>query len=63
VVGAAISVGRIAMAWEEDLRLQVRGAGDGRVEVADLEPQEHAVSRRELRVADGTVMMLHVPAV
>lgn len=33
-----------------------------RVEVAHLKPQEHAVSRCEVGIADGTVMMLHIPA-
>ena len=51
------------MARPDDLRLQVRGAGQGGVEVGDFKPQEHAVSGREVGIADGAVMVLHVPAV
>jgi hypothetical protein len=63
MVRTALTLGRIPMAREDDLRLQLRGPGDSRVEVANFKPQEHTVSRREVGIADGTVMMLHIPAV
>lgn len=49
------------MAWFDDLSLHFGGADNGRVEVVHFKPEEHAVSMRELRIADGAVMMLHVP--
>jgi hypothetical protein len=63
MVRTALTLGRIPMAREDDLRLKLRGPGDSRVEVANFKPQEHAVSRREVGIADGTVMMLHIPTV
>ena len=63
MVRTAVTVGRMAMARQDDLCLQVRGPDNGRVEVANFKPQEHAVSGREVGIADGTVMMLHIPAV
>jgi|SRR6187397_51506 hypothetical protein len=63
MVRTAVTLGRIPMAREDDLRTQLRGAGNSRVEVANFKPQEHAVSRREIGIADGTVMMLHIPPV
>src|SRR5439155_26715474 len=63
MVRTAVTVRRIAMARKEDLSLQIRGAGNGRVEVANFKPQEHAVSRCEVGIADGTVMMLNIPPV
>ena len=50
------------MAREDDLRTQLRGAGNSRLEVVNFKPQEHAISRREAGIADGFVMMLHLPA-
>jgi hypothetical protein len=51
------------MAWPNDLRPQVRSARNGRVEVADFKPEEHAISMGEVWVADGAVMMLDIPTV
>jgi len=50
------------MARKDDLGPQLRSAGNRRVEVADLKPQEHSVSMSELRIADGAVVMLDIPA-
>jgi len=36
---------------------------DGGVEVVDLEPQEHSIAERLVRVAHGTVVVGHVPGV
>jgi hypothetical protein len=63
MVRTALTLGRIPMAREDDLRLQLRGPGDSRVEVANFKPQEHAVSRREVGIADRSVMMVHIPSV
>lgn len=63
MVRTTVAIRRIAMARENDFRLQFRDAGRGLLEVIDFKPQEHAIARREFGVADGTMMMLHVPAV
>jgi len=62
MVRAAVPVGWIAMAREDDLRLQLGGAASRCLKIDDLKPQEHTVSRREVRVADPAVMMLNIPA-
>src|ERR1043166_1007128 len=63
MVWTTVAVGRIAMPWQDDLRLQVRSSGNGRFEIVHFKPQEHAISMRKVRVADGTVMMFHIPTV
>ena len=63
MVRTAVTLGRIPMAREDDLRTQLRCAGNSRLEVVNFKPQEHAISRREAGIADGSVMMLHIPAV
>src|SRR4029079_13299020 len=63
MIGTTIAVRRIAMARLHDLSLQFFRARDRRVDVVDLEPQEDAVSRRELWISDAAVMVLHVPPV
>jgi hypothetical protein len=63
MVRTAVTLGRIPMVREDDLRTQLRGAGNSRVEVANFKPQEHAVSRREVGIADRSVMMVHIPSV
>jgi hypothetical protein len=63
MVRTAVTLGRIPMAREDDLRTQLRGAVNSRLEVVDFKPQEHAISRREAGIADGSVMVLHIPAV
>ncbi len=52
------------MAWHDDLSLQVRRAGHGRIEVLEFKPQEHAVPVwLDVRISDATMMMLHLPSV
>ena len=51
------------MAGKDDLGLQFFGKGQGSIEVADFKPQEHAVSGRDVRIANATMMMLDFPAV
>jgi hypothetical protein len=62
MIRTAVAVGRIAMARKDDLRPQLRRTGCGRIEITDLKPQEHAISRCDFGVADRAVMMLHIPA-
>jgi hypothetical protein len=62
MVRAAVPIWWIAVARENHLCLELSGANNGRVEVIDLEPQEHAVPRREVGVADPAVIVLHIPA-
>ncbi len=61
VVGAAIVIGRIAMAGKNDFCLQLCSASDGGIEIINLEPQKHSVARHDTWIADATVMMLHIP--
>jgi hypothetical protein len=63
MVRTAVPVGRVAMARENDLGVQFGSAENGCVEIANLKPQEHAIARREVWVADRPVMMGHIPAV
>ena len=50
------------MAWDDNLSFQFRSPCEGRVEIIDFKPQEHAISVwLEARVADGAVMMSYVP--
>ena len=52
------------MAWHDDLSLQVLSASNGRVEVLEFKPQEHAISvGPDVGISDATVMMVHIPAV
>ncbi len=46
MIGTAVATGRVAMAWHDDLGVQALSARNRRVEVAQLEPEEHAVSVR-----------------
>ena len=51
------------MARQDDLRVEFRGAGNRRIDIVDFKPEEHAVSRREIGIADGAVVVLHIPPV
>lgn len=64
VVGAAVAIGRIAVARQEGFRAERFGPRDGRVNVIEFESEEHAVPRRlVIRIADPPVVMLLLPAV
>src|SRR5438477_7429314 len=63
MVRTTITVGWIAMAWQDDLGLQLRSTACGCFEVAHLKPQEHTVSGCDIGVANASVMMLHIPMV
>ena len=43
MVRAFVALGRIPMARERDLRTQLLGAGNSRVEVVNFKPQQHAI--------------------
>ena len=45
------------------LNLHFLGAGHGRIEIVDLKPKEDAVSVCQIRVADFTVIVFHIPTV
>ena len=51
------------MSWQDDLRLQVRSAGNDRLEIVHFKPEEHTISMGEVWVADRAVMMLDIPTV
>jgi hypothetical protein len=51
------------MPRQDNLRLQVRGTSNGRFEVAYFKPEQHAISVREVWIADRTVVMVHFPFV
>ena len=52
------------MAWQDDLSLQVLGAGHSRFEVVDFKPQEHAISvGLDVWISDTAMMMLDIPSV
>jgi len=63
MVRTTVTVGRIPMTRQDNLCLQLHSTGGGCINVADFKPQKHAISRRNLWVADASVMMLHIPAV
>ena len=52
------------MARQDDVGVQFRGPCDGRVEVVEFEPEEHAVAVwRDGWIPDAAVVVLHIPAV
>ena len=51
------------MTWQDDFGVQFLGPSNGRIEVGDFKPEEDAVSRWELWIADAPMIMLDVPVV
>ena len=52
------------MARQDDLSLQVLSARNGRVEVVEFEPEQHAISVwPDGGISDTTMMMLCLPSV
>jgi hypothetical protein len=52
------------MTWQDNLSVHFLRARNGGVEVVDFKPQQHAVSVwLEIWVADGAMMMRHIPSV
>lgn len=51
------------MAWQRDFGPQLPCASNGLFEVGHFKPQEHTVSSWEVGIADGSMIMLDVPAV
>jgi hypothetical protein len=62
VIGPAIALGRIAVARQNNFRLERLRTRRCRIEVRHLEPEQHAVAVRKRWIADLSVMMCHVPA-
>jgi len=54
---------RISMRGMSHLDLHFPGASDSRIEIVDFKPEEHAISMRQILVADWAVIVSHVPAV
>ena len=64
MVRTAVAVGRIAMAWHDDLSFQVLGACNCRVKVVDFKPEKHAISVGcDIWITDTNMVMLHIPFV
>src|SRR6185437_10760560 len=64
VVWPAVSIGRVAVAGHYDFDLHFLGALHHRVEVVDLEPEQHAIAVGPVTwIADAAVMVLHFEAV
>ena len=63
MVRASISIGRVPVAWHYDFSAQRLGPYDCGVDVVNLKPEEQAVSRRHVRIADASVVMFLLPAV
>ena len=64
MIGPALAGRRITSPGMNHLNLHLRGARDSRLEIIELEPQEHAVSvRLMIGIADRAVIVFHVPSV
>lgn len=63
MVRAAVMIGRIPVARQDNLKFQTGNPAHRGVEVIKLEPQQHAVAVRQIRIADATVVMRVFPAV
>jgi hypothetical protein len=62
MVRATIAVWGIAMAWQNDLRLELGGSGERSLEVINLEPQQDPIAMGQCWVPDGAVVVGTVPA-
>jgi len=64
MVRPAVAGWRIAMPGKNHFDLHFLGAGHCRIKVVNLKPQKHSVSvGLEIRIADRTMMVPHVPPV
>ena len=64
MVGSAFTVRRVAVPWENDLGLELGGAGNRRIEILDFEPQQDAVSVRTIiGIADRPMVVCDVETV
>src|SRR4051812_25952936 len=64
VVWPAVAIGRIAMAWEDDVGSELRQTSHGGIEVVHFKPEQHAVAVRLIvRIAKAAMMMLDVKVV
>lgn len=63
MVRAAILIGRIPVARQDNLGFQIGNPAQRCVKFINLEPQQHAVAVRQVRIADATVVMRLFPAV
>ena len=63
MIRTAVTIWRIAMARQDSFHPQFSGTGHGGFKIVNFKPQEHSISGFDLRVANGTVMMLNVSTV
>src|SRR5271167_583987 len=64
MIRATIPIRWIPMARQDDLDSHLLGACYRRINVVDLEPQQHAIAGRfVVWIADGAVIVLDLPAV
>ena len=64
MIWPALAIGRVAVARQHDLDVHIGSALDDRVEVIDLEPEQHAIPVWSVgAIADGAVFVLDVEAV
>src|SRR5215469_2917884 len=64
MIGPAITLRRIPVAWQHDLNVHLSGVRHDRVEVVHFEPQQNTISVGLVRrIGDGPMMMLHGEAV
>jgi hypothetical protein len=62
MIRAAVMIRRVAMARENHFRPELGGPGSSRLKIIYFKPEEHAVTRCDIWIADGPVMMRHIPA-
>ena len=63
MVRSSVTISWVAVAWQDDFRSEVCGACDRGVDVIHLEPEEQAVSGRQvIRIADWSVVVILFPA-
>ncbi len=63
MVRTTVVVRRVAMARQDDFRLQFQGTGMGRVKIINFKPKQNAIPMREVWVTDPAMMMRLLPAV
>ena len=61
MIGTAFALGRIAVARQNHFCPHLRRPRNRRIKIGGLKPKENAVAMREMRVTQGSVMMLDIP--
>src|SRR4051812_25643510 len=63
MVWSAPTLGRIAMAREDNLRAKLLSTANGSIEVLDFKPQLHPVPISQIRISDRPVVVFNFPTV